>query len=289
MEITKTFEISVNPSLIKLNSHDVDFDTYKNDLKIFKLSKTSVEVKQVLLYPEDKKVEYEFLFDQKQQKGVINNFSFNLDYRTNRNDEGRNIRNSLCQANKNYKSFINYQTFTKRITKQADEDNIRLYKAGSTLSELNIDDVLAYIDEIKYKEDFPDLDIDFAQNVNAKIGEEFVKKVRNKINWHLNSSIYKYEEELKQSQGEIKGDFIEKYTLVKSFKLSKKVGANTRQKTETELNKEIKDFSKSIHSIETALLIDNTGNHIYEPLLRENKVVLKMMLNLHPTNSMTEK
>ncbi|WP_347273116.1 hypothetical protein [Candidatus Kuenenia sp.] len=101
MEITKTFEMAVNPSLIKLNSGDVDSDTYKNDLKVFKLSKTSVDVKRVLFYPDDKKVEYEFVLDGKQQKTVINNFSLSLEYRTNRNDEGRNIRNSLSQANNN--------------------------------------------------------------------------------------------------------------------------------------------------------------------------------------------
>lgn len=282
LEITKTFEISVNPSLIKLNSADVAFDTYKKDLKIFKLSKTSVDVKKVLVYPEDKKVEYEFVFDGKQQKAVINNFSFSLDYRTNRNDEGRNIRNSLSQANSNYKPFINYQPFIKTMTEQADEANIHLYKAGATLSEINIDDMLAYIDEIKYKEELPELNFDFVENVNIKIGEEFVKKVRNKINWHLNSSIYQYEAELKQSQGDIKGDFIEKYTLVKSFKLSKKVGAVRKQKTEKELNQEIADFAKTIRDIENALMVDKTGNHIYEPLLRENKNVLTEDVKLTP-------
>ncbi|MDZ4712639.1 MAG: DEAD/DEAH box helicase family protein [bacterium] len=282
LEITKTFEISVNPSLIKLNSGDVEFDTYKKDLKIFKLSKTSIDVKKVLLYPADKKVEYEFVIDGKQQKSVINSFSFSLDYRTNRNEEGKNIRNSLKQANDSYSAFINYQPFTKTITEQADEANINLYKAGAALSEINIDDVLAYIDEIKYKDELPELDFDFTENVNNKIGEEFVKKVRNKINWHLNSSIYQYEEELKQSQGEIKGDFIEKYTLVKSFKLSKKVGATTKQKTEKELNQEIADFTKTIRDIENALIIDKIGNHIYEPLLRENKLVLKDDVKLTP-------
>jgi len=282
LEITKTFEISVNPSLIKLNSGDVEFDTYKKDLKIFKLSKTSIDVKKVLLYPADKKVEYEFFIDGKQQKSVINSFSFSLDYRTNRNEEGKNIRNSLKQANDSYSAFINYQQFTKTITEQADEANINLYKAGAALSEINIDDVLAYIDEIKYKDELPELDFDFTEYVNTKIGEEFVKKVRNKINWHLNSSIYQYEEDLKQSQGEIKGDFIEKYTLVKSFKLSKKVGATTKQKTEKELNQEIADFTKTIRDIENALIIDKIGNHIYEPLLRENKLVLKDDVKLTP-------
>lgn len=282
LEITKTFEISVNPSLIKLNSKDVAFETYKKDLKIFKLSKTSVDVKKVLLYPEDKKVEYEFVLDGKQQKSVINNFSFSLDYRTNRNEEGRNIRHSLKHANDSYSAFINYKRFTKTISEQAEEANINLYKAGAALSEINIDDVLAYIDEIKYKDELPELDFEFTENVNTKIGEEFVKKVRNKINWHLNSSIYQYEEDLKQSQGEIKGDFIEKYTLVKSFKLSKKVGATTKQKTEKELNQEIADFTTTIRGIENALIIDKIGNHIYEPLLRENKLVLSDDIKLTP-------
>ena len=282
LEITKTFEISVNPSLIKLNSGDVEFDTYKKDLKIFKLSKTSVDVKRVLLYPNDRKVEYEFVLDGKQQKAAINNFSFSLDYRTKRNEEGKNIRNTLNQWNTDYKSFINYQPFVKTLTEQTEESNIQLYKAGATLSEINIHDVLAYIDEIKYKDEMPELDFDFTENVNTKIGEEFVKKVRNKINWHLNSSIYQYEEDLKQSQGYIKGDFIEKYTLVKSFKLSKKVGSTTKQKSESELNQEITDFHKTLHEKISGLKTDKIGNHLYEPLLYENTNVLSSDLKLSP-------
>jgi hypothetical protein len=168
------------------------------------------------------------------------------------------------------------------MTEHTDEANIQLYKVGKILSEITIDDVLGHIDVILYKEDIDELDFDFTENVNSKIGEEFVKKVRNKINWHLNSSIYQYEEELKQSTSAIKGDFIEKYTLVKSFKLSKKVGATTKQKTEKELNQEIADFTKTIRGIENTLIIDKIGNHIYEPLLRENKLVLKDDVKLTP-------
>jgi hypothetical protein len=282
LEITKTFEIPVKPSIIKLNGNYVEFETYKKDLKIFKLSKTSADVKRVLLFPDVRKLEYEFILNGKQHKATINNFSFSLDYRTDQNEEGKNIKNTLKQVNDKYAAFINYQPFAKTLTEQAEESNIQLYKAGSALSEIKVDDVLAYIDEIKYKEELPELDFDFTENVNTKIGEEFVKKVRNKINWHLNSSIYQYEEELKQSTGEIKGDFIEKYTLVKSFKLSKKVGATTKQKTEKELNQEIAEFTNSIRDIENALIIDKIGNHIYEPLLRENKLVLNDDVKLTP-------
>ena len=151
LEITKTFEISVNPSLIKLNSGNVSFDTYKKDLKIFKLSKTSVDVKRVLLYPNDKKVVYEFVLDGRHQKSTINNFSFSLDYRTNRNEEGRNIKNTLKRVNEKHSAFINYQPFVKTLTEQAEESNIQLYKAGATLSEITVDDVLAYIENINTK------------------------------------------------------------------------------------------------------------------------------------------
>jgi len=70
--------------------------------------------------------------------------------------------------------------------------------------------------------------------------------------------------------------------LLKSFKLSKKVGAATKQKTEKELNQEIADFKKTIKEIENALIIDKIDNHISEPLLRENKLVLKDDLKLTP-------
>lgn len=284
LEITKTFPISVYPKAINLKGNDIAFDIYKKDLNIFKLAKTSIDVKRVLLYPGDKKVEYEFILDGKQQKAAIHHFSFSLDYRTNQNDEGRNIRNSLSQVNNNFKSFINYQSFIKTITEQADEASLQLYKAEKALSEITVDDVLAYIDEIKYKEELPGLDFDFVENVNTKIGEEFVKKIRNKINWHLNSSIYQYNEELRQSQGDVKGDFIEKYILIKSFKLSKQEGKITKQKTEEELNREITDFAKTINEIENAILLSEKeiGNHIYNRLIWDNEYKLKENLQVIP-------
>lgn len=270
LEITKTFDIAVKPSLLKLDGNYASFQSYQEGLNIFKLSKTTVDVKKVLLYPDEQKLEYEYIFSGNHQKAVINNFSFNLDYRTNKNEEGKNVKGYLSNINRNYNSFINYQSFEKAIIEQANEANNQLYKAGATLSKICIDDVLAYVDEIKYKGNWPEMDFDFAENLNSRIGEEFVKKVRNKINWHLNSSIYQYNEELKQSRGDAKGDFIENYTLVKSFKLANQVNKTTKQKTEQELNREIENFTNSIREIESDLMIDKIGNHIYNPLLWDN-------------------
>ena len=282
LEITKSFDIPVTPSLIKLNGKNTDFNAYKNDLKIFKLAKTTVDVKRVILHPDSQKLEYEYVLNDQTQKAVINQFNFDLDYRTDKSKEGKNIKSLLSQINENHAAFISPQRFIKSILEVCDEANLQLLRAGASLSQINIHDVLAFINLIQYKDNVDETDIEFIENVNALIAEEFVKKIRNKINWHLNSSIYQYDQALQQSDGNNKGDFIEKYTVVKSFKLSKKVGNSTKQKTETELNKEIADFTGSIIKIQGDLTIKNIGNHIYAPLLKEDKTILSDDIKLNP-------
>jgi hypothetical protein len=283
LEITKSFDISVKPSLIKLNGGSVTYEACSNELKIFKLAKTSIDVKKVFLSPKDRKIEYEYKFNGELCTAEINHFLFSLDYRVDRAKDGKNIRNLLINTNRDFPNYINTQSFNKTIVEQSDEADIQLYckSCENGLSVINMIDVLEYIDEIQYKQDIDEFDFDFIEIINSKVAEEFVKKVRNKINWHLNSSIYQYEEPLKQSIGDKRGDFIEKYTLVKSFKLSKE---NGKTKTETELNKEIEGFEKTIKQLENTLTLDKLkiGNHIYSPLLIDNKYVLEQDLKLTP-------
>lgn len=284
LEIIRRFDIPVNPSVLKFNDTDTTFAKYSKNLNIFKLSKTDIDVKRVIVNAKDRTLIYEYMRDGKRQTAEINNFSFSLDYRPDKRIDGVNIKNSLAQINSTFSAFINYTNFNQTIIDVSDEANIQLFSTleDNTFSKPSFDDAIAFIDQILYKEDLGELDFDFTEVVNAKLAEEFAKKVKNKVNWHLNSSIYEYREELKQSQGESKGDFIEKYTLVKSFKLSRMVGNNTKQKTEPELNTEIAEFTISIQEHIKGLLIDNIGNHIYEPLLRENKHVLTDGLKLSP-------
>ncbi len=283
LEITKSFDISVKPSVIKLNGGSVTYEACSSELKIFKLAKTSIDVKKVFLSPNERKIEYEYLFNGELRTAEINQFSFSLDYRTDRAKEGKNIRNLLINTNRDFPNYINSKTFHKTIVEQSDEADIQLYckSSDNSLSVINMLDVLVYIDEIQYKENINEFDFDFTEIINSKVAEEFVKKVRNKINWHLNSSIYQYEEPLKQSIGDKRGDFIEKYTLVKSFKLSKE---NGKPKTETELNKEIQAFEETIKQLETSLSLQNKeiGNHIYAPLLEDKKTILEENLKLTP-------
>lgn len=282
LDITKSFEIPVKPSAIKLNGTDeVEFEKYADDLKIFKLSRTTIDIKRVIVNPGERKIKYEYVVKGEHKKAEINNFKIDLDYRTNKNIEGKNIKHSLNNINEDSKPYINANYFYNAIVKQSDESGLQVYSENMTgiLSEISFSDVLSFINEIKYKEEISKVDFDFIERFTMLLAEDFIKKLKNRVNWHLNSSIYKYKEKLKQSLGDEKGDFIEKYTLVKSFKLSK---GNGKQKTETEVESEIKEFTESIKQIENSLIIDKIGNHIYEPLLRENRRVLDDDLKLSP-------
>jgi len=284
LEITRSYDIPVKPSVIKVNGRDVSFDKYTKDLNIFKLSRTTINVKRVILNPEKRTLTYEYMLDGKQQTADINNFSFSLDYRPDKGIEGVNIRNTLAQINTTYSPIINYSGFNQSLTKVTDEANIQLYcsEEGKSFKRPNFLDIIPFIDEVKYKQEIPELDFEFTEIINAKIAEEFGKKVKNKVNWHLNSSIYEFEEPLKQTNGDDKGDFIENYTLVKSFKLSNKIGNKTKQKTEIELNVEISEFETSLQENINGLIVDKIGNHIYNPLLRENKNVITDGVKLSP-------
>ncbi len=281
LDEVRTFTINVKPNIVKLNDEkDVDFETYSADLKIFKLSRTSVEVKKVFLRPADRKLEYEYVLEGEKKSSFINDFQISLDYRTNKNSEGIDIKNDLKNINNSFQSFINTDSFDIAVIKQSDDSDLQVYtKTENCVSKITLADVLRFMTEIKYRTEIPDFDFEFIERLNSLIAEDFIRKLKNKINWHLNSSIYKYNEPLKQSKGDDKGDFIEKYTLIKSFKLSK---TNGKQKSDAELRGEIKNFTESIQQIESSLVIDKIVNHIYEPLLRENKHVLNDDLKLTP-------
>ena len=54
-------------------------------------------MKRVVLHPSAQKLEYEYVLDGTPKKAQINEFNFDLDYRTNKDANGVNIRNSLAR------------------------------------------------------------------------------------------------------------------------------------------------------------------------------------------------
>lgn len=266
LEIVKKYEIEVNPSIIKLNDNtEVKFEEFRKRIPIFKLSKVDIAQRRVSLLA-NKSFNVQFNQNNKTKEDTVNNFSINLDYRPDRNEDGVNIKGELANFIKDYSVFINLNKL-QNIIAEFQEDNGLYINANS--KQITITDVLNFINEIKYKSSIDTTNIELIENIVIQVITDFLKKLKNKVNWYINNSNYQYQELLNQSTDKVKGDFIDKYYILKTIESTKESRGKTTFKKQKEIDEEITAFENEIDAIAESLKIDTIGNHIYNPLLRE--------------------
>ncbi|MGO3812663.1 DEAD/DEAH box helicase family protein [Mesonia sp.] len=266
LEIVKKYEIEVNPSIIKLNDNtEVKFEEFRKRIPIFKLSKVDIAQRRVSLLA-NKSFKVQFNQNNKTKEDTVNNFSINLDYRPDRNEDGVNIKGELANFIKDYSVFINLNKL-QNIISEFQEDNGLYINANN--KQITITDVLNFINEIKYKSSIDTTNIELIENIAIQVITDFLKKLKNKVNWYINNSNYQYQELLNQSTDKVKGDFIDKYYILKTIESTKESRGKTTFKKQKEIDEEITAFETEIDAIAESLKIDTIGNHIYNPLLRE--------------------
>jgi hypothetical protein len=266
LEIVKRHEVKVNPSIIKLNNNkEIHFEEFRKKVPIFKLSKFDLEQRRVNLLGKNS---FEVNYKQNQfiQNGVINNFSISLDYRTDKNKDGVNVLGEITDFIYKFSIFINQHKINNLIS-EFQADNSLFVNYNTSL--LNIKVVLMYVSEIRYKSSLDITNIELLENLVLQVLTDFLKKLKNKVNWYINNSNYEYNESLIQSSDGNKGDFIDKYYIVKTIETYKEVKNKTTFKKHADIEKEILDFEQSIEQITERLKLENIGNHIYEPILRD--------------------
>lgn len=266
LEIVKKYEIEVNPSIIKLNDNtEVKFEEFRKRIPIFKLSKVDIAQRRVSLLANNS-FKVKFNQNNNTKQDTVNNFSINLDYRPDRNEDGVNIKGELVNFLKDYSVFINLNKL-QNIISEFQEDNGLYINANS--KQITINDILIFINEINYKSSIDTTNIELIENIVIQVTTDFLKKLKNKVNWYINNSNYQYQELLNQSTDKVKGDFIDKYYILKTIESTKESRGKTTFKKQKEIDEEVTAFENEIDAIAESLKIDTIGNHIYNPLLRE--------------------
>lgn len=266
LEIIKRYEIAVSPSIIKLNDNtEIAFEEFRKRIPIFKLSKLEIGQCRVSLLPNNSfKVQYNQNGNTKQD--TVNNFSINLDYRPNRNEEGKNIKGELTNFFNDFSVFVNLNKLQNAISDFQEENGLYINTNGV---QITITDILNFIDVINYKSSLDCTNIELIQNVVEQVTIDFLKKLKNKVNWYINNSNYEYRELLNQSTDKVKGDFIDKYYVLKTIESTKESRGKTTFKKQQEIDEEVTAFEHEIEAIAENLKITTIGNHLYNPLLRE--------------------
>ena len=267
LEIELRHEVMVSPSIIKLNDHtEVHFEEFSKRLPVFKLSKSEIGQRRVTLSPADHSFRIDYLREGAKKEGTVRKFKIKLDYRPDRKSKGKDVCGDVSNFVSDYGAYIDRHRLERMLHDFEEEHAMYLHTKGT--QGLSPETMLPFVDEIQYKSKLDQTDIGFVQRLLEQVLQDFLKKLRNKVNWYINSSHYTYDEPLRQSTETLKGDFIDRYYLLKTVGTVKE---NGKFKKPAEINADIQQFEETIEQIVENLSVPERelGRHIYHPLLRE--------------------
>lgn len=171
-----------------------------------------------------------------------------LDYRTDRTRDIPNVIEDLRRANDKYRRYLNRAGLAAVIHREAQKNQLQIYLDKRIPT---IDDFLTLVTEIRYQKPTED-PVAWADRLNRRVVIDVIRKLRNRINAHINSANYVYEPLARE-------DFIYQYTVTKEFQ--------TREAYEAFRAEEAREEQEAQIWKPLRLLLHPQHRHIYEPLL----------------------
>lgn len=270
-----TFPIEVNPMLFKVDGNtSVNFKDYSQKLHIFKQGdKVGSGIKRVFLNGDE--IHYTYLDDGAEESRTISNWrKLTLDYRTDKDRDAPNVFEDLRQNNEKYSCYLNRAKLATVIHREAEKNQLQLYSKEN--HKPTIVDYLSLVGEIQYQKPGQD-PITWTDRLNRQIVIDVTRKLKNRINAHINSANYVYEP-LKQD------DLIYQYTVTKEFEKPDEYDEFLKNIKNAE-NESNKAKAERIHPEalirrELGRLLEPGHRHIYKPLILPQEDVESMYRDL---------
>lgn len=250
-----TFNVLVEPEIITLgDGSQLDFEEYRDRLKIFKSKKKNTGYK--LVYLNGRSLKYSYFDDEREGEGDLRSVKFKLDYRTDKDVPGPDIVVNLKEFVKNNAALFNDVILSRNINKYCITNELQIFSKNGSLQKATHLDLLDLVEVLNYKEAFND-NLELSEKLVNKVCEDVIVKLKNKINHHINSNNYIFNEPIRQSTEEIKGDFLYQYTITKTFE-SEVLKKQFLHEYEKHKNEIIDEFNFIVHN-----------PHIYKPLFKD--------------------
>ena len=176
-----------------------------------------------------------------------------LDYRTDRTRDIPNIIEDLRRVNDRYRRYLNRAGLAAVIHREAQKNQLQIYVDKRIPT---IDDFLMLVTEIRYQKPAED-PVAWADRLNRRVVIDVIRKLRNRINAHINSANYVYEPLARE-------DFIYHYTVTKEFQTRE---AYEAFRAEVDNAREARENPESEIRKSLVLRLEKHHRHIYEPLL----------------------
>jgi hypothetical protein len=258
-----SFTLRVNPTIMKLGDEEVEFETYREHLPIFKSRKQEIGWVKVVL--DDGEFRYEHLDGQ--ESGCFESYRARLDYRTDRDSEGHNVRYRFYNEDEGrglyheLEPFLDRAGWTKTIRDAADNSQLALYATDDDggLRPATLPDLLQFVESIQYKSPLDEAGVQIVDALGHEIARDVVGKIENKVRYDINRRHYVYDEPIEASDQTTDRDIIYEYVVTKEF----------------DAQEALEDFERNLEAkkeeIENALQVGPIDEHIYEPLLEEEE------------------
>ncbi len=176
-----------------------------------------------------------------------------LDYRTDRTRDSPNVIEDLRRVNDKYRRYLNRAGLAAVIHREAQKNQLQIYVDKRIPT---IDDFLTLVTEIRYQKPTED-PVAWADRLNRRVVIDVIRKLRNRINAHINSANYVYEPLALE-------DFIYQYTVTKEFQTRE---AYEAFRAEMDNAREARENPESEIRKSLVLSLGKHHRHIYEPLL----------------------
>ena len=260
--IYHTFKIGVNPTFFKVdNGTTIHFSEYQRKLPIFKQGTTEGSgIKRVTF--DNCKIHYTYFDDGIEKSGTISKWRpLALDYRRDKEENAPRVYETLRQNNQKYTSYLNRARLATFIQREAKKNQLQLYSKENC--EPTIIDFLLLVGEIRYRKAGKDK-IAWTDRLNCQVVIDVIRKLRNRINAHINRTNYVYEP-LNQD------DFIYEYTVTKEFKNRDEYDEFLAKIEEAEKRRDQSEARRIDPEAriqkDLRLYLEPHHRHIYEPLL----------------------
>lgn len=248
-----SFTVPVIPRIVSFGSAPArSFADMVQKLPVFKLSQTEINQKQVVFCP-DHRIKYRFWENQIPYNQTIEpgNWKFALDYRSDRTREGANVANELKQ----YAGWFGQEEFTRQLQEFETQTQFRLYREDKegNVGTFTLADVFAseVIIEVLYDEPLEIADIARIRRLQERASGDLWARLKNKINYLINSQRYIFNEPLRQASATEPGDFAAEYVVRNIYE------------SEPDLEAEKHKWTKRLEK----LVVPHIPHHLYTPLL----------------------
>ena len=267
--------VKVTPASVWLGgntkSKKVEFDQYRDKLKIFKVGHAQDEPALIALRADTGRWCWRYVHNGGEICEEMPSFAIPLEYRSDATMQGADIAAELLTltTDPSRRDFLPLVELQRFVDRWQETRHVRLYqgKAGEIVP-ITLEWLMNLIGPVYYQTSLAERNWPSVERLLLRTVQDTLDKIHHKLIYDINTRQYRIDEPMSQAAAGGKGDFIDKYEVTFEFpNQDRKEAFETRYPDSDDIPEQLE-------------LCLNDPRHIYAPLLQQNTAELEKLLKL---------